>query len=1035
MLLLGITTATSITDNTTAKVVKDTNTAPHLEVQKSNEKVVENKIIKKENKNKTVKTASKTIDVTNFNTLHNALTSDEYDTLTMNIKSDITLTDNTIVNQAIKTLTINGNRKTINGNNKFQFLKTNLNSTIKINNIQITKCYAEYGGAIDNSGNLTITSSILNYNNARWDGGAILGNNSNIAIMHSNFTHNTAGWDGGAITNYYGILNINNINLNYNYAGSGGAIRNFYGILNINNANLTHNTAAYSGGAIANDNDGILNINNTNLFHNNANESGGAIYNGVSNLNIIGSNINNNTSRWRGGAIYNRGDLIIIDSNITDNTATLGGGAICHEYHTLNITDSNLNYNTAKYGGAVYSEEDYSIYYDLTITSSNLQYNTANYGGAIYVHKCNLNIENSNLTHNNATEGGAIYQGYSTLNITDSNLNYNTATDDGGAIRSLDAVNITNSNLTHNTANTGGAIWSFDNELKIINSNLICNKVKYYGGALFLNGRVGMIEIINNNFKNNMGSIGGAILHGGNNTKIINNTFTSNSVNATVLIRDSGGPLHIVGTGGAIANGESIFEVSQGKVKSYVTILKVYNVEISDNTFFNNSGENGGAVSVYGGEKINITKNLFTYNRASKNGSAIYDKEGIEPNYDYRPVRNYTFGSDLIVNSNTFKANKANMNGKAILSLKNAMIKDNKNDEISKCSSTIYTNTSYAVITKNIFYDVINVKITLQPVKGVIGETITLQATLKDTDYLLVTGGNLAFKLNGKTLRSDGRFDSNAPAMKFSVKNGIVTYTIKADLYLRNAKNLTASYSGTNIYNESKSSSVTAQIQKRNAQVTVTTTPTRTKQYETLTFKITAKDVTKNGKNNTLISDNTKVMLKVNGVTLKNNKGKTLYITLDKKAQATYKYTIPAGTGGITVSKAQRNYKVEAIFVGDNYYPGARNSTSFQVERSPTTVTITQAKVTKTNVLNVKAMLKDYKGNNLIGTNKVTIKINGKSYTKNGKPVYWTVKNGNVDLMGIQIDPKTTIKRVMLVTGERQAYTEGRTETTNILKA
>ena len=175
-------------------------------------------------------------------------------------------------------------------------------------------------------------------------------------------------------------------------------------------------------------------------------------------------------------------------------------------------------------------------------------------------------------------------------------------------------------------------------------------------------------------------------------------------------------------------------------------------------------------------------------------------------------------------------------------------------------------------------------------------------------------------------------------------------------------------------------------------------------------------------------------MLKVNGVTLKDAKGKILYLTLDKNAQTTYKYTIPKGTGGITASKKTRDYTTTATFVGDNYYPGARNTTTFQVERSTTTVTITQARTTKTNVLNVKATLKDYKGNNLIGTNKVTIKINGKSYTKNGKPVYWSVKNGNVDLTGIQVDPKTTIKRVLLVTGERQAYTEGRAETTNIVK-
>ena len=326
--------------------------------------------------------------------------------------------------------------------------------------------------------------------------------------------------------------------------------------------------------------------------------------------------------------------------------------------------------------------------------------------------------------------------------------------------------------------------------------------------------------------------------------------------------------------------------------------------------------------------------------------------------------------------------------------------------------------------------------ITLNPIKGIIGENITLTAHLLDQNGNPVNGGNLAFKLNGKTLRSDGRFDSTVPAMKFKVENGLVTYTIKADLYLRNAKNLTASYSGNYKYYETTSPSVTAQIQKRYAQVTVTSTPSYTKQYETLTFTVKAKDTTKNGKNNTLIYTDTKVMLKVNGVTLKDNKGKILYLTLDKNAQTTYKYTIPKGTGGITASKKARNYTVTAIFVGDNYYPGAKNTTKFQVTRSATYVNITQAKVTKTNVLSVKATLKDYKQNNLIGTNKVTIKINGKNYVdpKNGKAKYWTVKDGSISLKNIRVDPTITIKRVMLVTGERQAYLEGRAETSNIIR-
>ena len=178
------------------------------------------------------------------------------------------------------------------------------------------------------------------------------------------------------------------------------------------------------------------------------------------------------------------------------------------------------------------------------------------------------------------------------------------------------------------------------------------------------------------------------------------------------------------------------------------------------------------------------------------------------------------------------------------------------------------------------------------------------------------------------------------------------------------------------------------------------------------------------------------MIFKVNGVTLKDAKGRNIYVPLAKDGTATINYTIPQGMGGITNNKTIRNYPVTAIFSSDNYYPDIKNETYFQVERSNTTIDIKSVTVTKDNQLSVKATLKDYKNNNLIGTNKVTIKINGKSYVdpSTGQPKYWSVKDGVVDLSGIEVDAKTTIKRVMIVTGERQAYLEGRNETTNIIR-
>ena len=698
------------------------------------------------------------------------------------------------------------------------------------------------------------------------------------------------------------------------------------------------------------------------------------------------------------GAIFNYGN----PSNTKNNKGYIANNTF------INCTaESSLFYS---YAGAIsnYVEK-------VTIADNIFKNNKAEEGaGAIYHTSCNTTIANNIFENNNADEGGAILSWGFNTNYFNNTFKNNSATYGGAISNDGNASNITKNTFTNNKATTiGGAIDNYENYTRYFGNTFINNSAPT-GGAI--NGGHGSAlsskplsnnNIINNTFTNNNASTGGAVrLYGISNALINNNTFQDNKAD------NSGGSLYLA------AYIYYRTDYSGGRATSTYKITKGDNVTIDNNKFNNNSAEILGGAAYIKLENTTISNNAFKKNSAN-NGAAIYIWENSE---------------DILVTKNKFTQNKASVKGTAIQTTEDIDIRNNINDKTSIYSDTIDNYGTDISITYNIFEDIISTKITVSPVKGVIGETITLHATLTDLDGNKISGGNLAFKLNGKTLRSDGRFDSNADAMKFSVKNGTVTYTINADLYLRNAKNLTASYSGTNTYAQNNSESVTAQIQKRNAQITVTTTPKSGKQYDTLTFTVKATDTTKNGKNNTLISDNTKVMLKVNGVTLKDSKGKIVYVNLDKNAQATYKYTIPAGTGGITANKAVRNYSVTAIFVGENYYPGAKNSTYFNVERSTTYVNITQAKVTKTNLLSVKATLKDYKGNNLIGTNKVTVKINGKSYTKNGKAVYWSVKNGDVNLSSIEVDPKTTIKRIMIVTGERQAYLEGRAETTNILR-
>ena len=96
--------------------------APH-EYAKT-EETLKNKTIKKTDSRNEGKTTSITYDVTTFNQLNSSLTSMDYDTVTLNINSNIDLENNITVCGDIKILTINGNDKTINGQNQYQFLYT-----------------------------------------------------------------------------------------------------------------------------------------------------------------------------------------------------------------------------------------------------------------------------------------------------------------------------------------------------------------------------------------------------------------------------------------------------------------------------------------------------------------------------------------------------------------------------------------------------------------------------------------------------------------------------------------------------------------------------------------------------------------------------------------------------------------------------------------------------------------------------------------------------------------------------------------------
>ena len=127
-------------EKTTTQNMEKVATSTQEEIQKENKNIntTNEKQINKKSTTKNTKTEPTEVDIGNYDDLYNNLTSSDSDDVTINIQSNITLGGSTTVASAIKTLTINGNDFTINGNGQYQFLNIPSGTTVTLNNITIT---------------------------------------------------------------------------------------------------------------------------------------------------------------------------------------------------------------------------------------------------------------------------------------------------------------------------------------------------------------------------------------------------------------------------------------------------------------------------------------------------------------------------------------------------------------------------------------------------------------------------------------------------------------------------------------------------------------------------------------------------------------------------------------------------------------------------------------------------------------------------------------------------------------------------------
>ena len=330
-----------------------------------------------------------------------------------------------------------------------------------------------------------------------------------------------------------------------------------------------------------------------------------------------------NNSAIYGGTVWldgSTGNVSITNCTFQSNSAAYVGGAVLYgSTGDVSITNTTFQNNSAIYGGTVWL---YGSTGDVSITNCTFQNNSATYGdgGAVLLYGSTGNVSGT-VQSNTAAYGGAmiLYGSTGNVSITNCIFQYNSAAKYGGAVMLYGSTgndSITNCTFQCNSATfDGGAIYISETDLVIFDKSTFINNTAVRGAAVYASnihnagnfvnqiGNLTFEEVIveNNHCSCNGYSAvrGGAVFFSVMKVDIIGDTITGSQFL-------SNSPL------GAIT-GENGFLQLHGNV-----------------SFYNNTGENGGAISL-----ANVPLNFddscrveFSSNVATGYGGAIYNDGG-----------------------------------------------------------------------------------------------------------------------------------------------------------------------------------------------------------------------------------------------------------------------------------------------------------------------------------------------------------------------------------------------------------------------
>lgn len=328
-----------------------------------------------------------------------------------------------------RNLTIEGNNKIIDANNKAGLFKITNGSEVVLKNMVIRN--GLNSSIILVSSKLTTFNVTFENNHDRSEGAAVYCNDATYQGNFDKFIDNDA-MNGASIFAYSSKVVLDNALFKSANPVQWGLIYGALTELNITDSIFANTTSKY---ATAIYNNYLTHVKKSKFYNLHANLTAGAIaVKGSSEFTTTDINdceFINVSSTKNGGALFldifgstdgQTNGFVKINNTVFDNCSSEFGGAMLQLGGSAEITDSQFIKNEAKEnGGAIYTSNVL-----LEVANVNFTANKANQtGGAIFFDWMSLFVDNSTFRDNAASEGGAIYLYDSSYSISNSTFKNN----------------------------------------------------------------------------------------------------------------------------------------------------------------------------------------------------------------------------------------------------------------------------------------------------------------------------------------------------------------------------------------------------------------------------------------------------------------------------------------------------------------------------------------------------------------------------------------------------------------------------------